>query len=691
LAGILDRMRRPARQRPTDMTATIEPPAPAPPVEIDPPDPATAGPSVFSADASAVRNRGRVADALGIGPAMRRLAELCAHRSAETPLTMLLLGAAGAGKSFALGRLLDDVRAFASGAATTARSPFLPRIAVARVKAATADEAAADIAAAIHHALCSPAPGGASFAGWAEDVAFTAGDPQQNVREASDRLAELRQRHDAEKQGLQDVETRRARLTETLLFDSVGAQVDAFVRTNRSAIESRLEGFGFTDADPVRTWKTLVRDHAANRGALARARGFLYALWGYRGQMRLIVLAVLFVGAAWLIRAAEPPQAAWIADLLNRPSLDAVQAWIARNGEVLSLTRNAALWAAAGALLINVIRALRFRRLVRRGALLLQADVAAHRRDIDALASEGNARVADAAREVAAQTERLAHAQRRADAAGTVTATLAPTYFHAEPDSAGARAQSYIEAVAARIGDGSPEAPQRIVTALDGLDMLPAAEAAACLRQARVLLDHPGMVLIVASDLEHIKAGLRDGDGERPERVAETIARLAQVTYTIGPAPDPALAELVRSMIGQKSPAPDAPAAAAPDASHSALDEPMRPGEPELLAALANMAGATPRQVKRFVNAYRLARADVTLFAPLALAMAVECGGSQEERNAFADALAGARHEDAEVSAPAGPHRLAVAFRTAAAAQIAPLTASALRTARATAQRFFPA
>ena len=59
--------------------------------------------SIFASDA------GRGADALGLGAALRPLAELAAHRDAETPLTIGLLGSAGSGKTFALAALLGDV------------------------------------------------------------------------------------------------------------------------------------------------------------------------------------------------------------------------------------------------------------------------------------------------------------------------------------------------------------------------------------------------------------------------------------------------------------------------------------------------------------------------------------------------------------------------------------------------------
>ena len=124
------------------------------------------------------------------------------------------------------------------------------------------------------------------------------------------------------------------------------------------------------------------------------------------------------------------------------------------------------------------------------------------------------------------------------------------------------------------------------------------------------------------------------------------------------------------------------------DASRSALDLPWRSGEADLIAALAPLAGHSPRSVKRFVNIYRLARARSENYAALALLLALDAGGTEAERRAMKAALA-----DADTSAAlrfADEPRLAQALEACRIASGDRLTVADVGAARAIAAAYSP-
>ena len=112
-------------------------------------------------------------------------------------------------------------------------------------------------------------------------------DPHVAAREANERLSEARRRLDAERQALHDLDGRRAKLADTVLFELAGTHVNTYARVNRSRIEARLRAFGFTQGDPLDTYRDLVRNVAETGGASGRIATFFKALWAYRGQTRL--------------------------------------------------------------------------------------------------------------------------------------------------------------------------------------------------------------------------------------------------------------------------------------------------------------------------------------------------------------------------------------------------------------------
>ena len=337
-------------------------------------------PSLANAPAqTAVQTPGNAApvaaspDALGFDPAVRGLAELAAHRSAGSPLTLGLLGPAGSGKSFALARMLELVNAFTRSASDGA-SPYLQNVIVARVEAGAAREPATALAASVFSALQAS---GGQAAQLADDAAAAGADPTDAARSASERLIDLRRRLDTERQTLRELSGRRARLSETVLYQSGGSRIDSWARANRSRIEGRLRAFGFESGDPVATYKDLVRDVSERRGVMGRVSAFAHAMWAFRGQARLIVLAIVFFLCAWALGIAQdfkPALTGWLSG--QGEWAGAIARWIEANGSsLIGLARTVLFWAAIACLALNVFRASRFVTPLFRGVSLLQSDM----------------------------------------------------------------------------------------------------------------------------------------------------------------------------------------------------------------------------------------------------------------------------------------------------------------------------
>ena len=146
--------------------------------------------------------------------------------------------------------------------------------------------------------LAGSSEGTDSYGALAHEAAQAVRDPHVAAREAAERVSEARHRLHAERQILHDLDGRRAKLAETVLYETAGSQVDAYARVNRSKIEARLRSFGFTQPDPLDAYRDLVRD-VAEAGQAGRFSVFLRALWAYRGQTKLLVAAVILFLAAW--------------------------------------------------------------------------------------------------------------------------------------------------------------------------------------------------------------------------------------------------------------------------------------------------------------------------------------------------------------------------------------------------------
>jgi hypothetical protein len=591
-----------------------------------------------------VGDRRDTPDVLNFAPTLDLIAALAAHRGTQTPVTIALLGPAGSGKSFALRQIGARIAQLASSAA----APFVSKIHVQSIDAAALDgDPGLAVAARLYAGLRQTYP---EFAG---ELGTAAQDPHVALREADEKLDEARRRLDSERRALEEAGARRARLTETVLYESAGSQVDSYVRANRPMIESRLRSFGIAGGDAVRSYKDLVQLVARSGGKTSLV---LRSFWAFKGQTKLIVTAILLLLAAWGLGLAVDQQDVWLADLRGGPKAGAALAdWFATHMSLLSHAQTAAVVLALAALIANGVRAVAFLRPVFRGAQLLDSDLDNRRRDLDGLYAHETKRVDSLERDVERLTRNLAEAERRASESQGSALNVASPF-----GSDGPHAPDVFDFLSRRLNAASPSTavgtayPQRILLAIDNLDCIPPERARAVL-DALHRLGGPGFVTIAAADLARLDPkALRRNELERWIEVPVRLDALGASTDRDALV-RAALGEAAASAEGNKSDSPR------PD-----LDAPLDEDEKALLAALTDLAGQTPRAVKRFVNLYRIARlASDRSRAPLAFMLAVQ-GGSEADRKMVAEALVG--EPGAAFDLPRAEPRLRAAYDAMVAA-----------------------
>ncbi len=624
----------------------------------------SAAPPVFHAD------KADGPDAFGGHAGLGHAAELIAHADVETPLTFGVFGPAGAGKSHAAQYLTARARALTSAAAALgAKSPFLARLAVVRLSApCIVEDASGGVASAIFDKLTNPASG-LGFAALARGAAQASRDPHIAVRQANARLNETRKQLDGEQLSLEDLDGRRARLADALLYDSAGSRIDVHARANRAMLERRLSSFGFS-GDPIATYKDLVRDAAEREGLSGKMAAFLRSLWAFGGQARLIVWAIVFFLIAWGLGLARDTSATWLPWLAGlseqtKPAVDL----LGERLPWLNLLRQGALVVAALCLLTNLWRAMRFLGPLTRGAQLLRSELDTRRRDLDAQIAHKTRHVDALAQEADALGRAAMEAERRAGEVDQAGGAAANTHLFPEADGENhaRRARTFVEALEKAIAQspGAPNAPQRIVVVLDDLDGLAPARAAGLFEDVHRLVARPGFALVACADPAHLAGGWAGAAD-----AAQKLQRLVQIPLSIaGRAGDDALRLYAGTLLSGASRAAPRPV----DAGRSALDEPLDANEAGLIAALAPLAGATPRAVKRFVNIHRLARARGGDLTALALMLALDGGGAAGELNAMGAAM-DAEQPERELAIHPGEARLAAALAAVNAARGKALT-----------------
>ncbi len=152
------------------------------------------------------------------------------------------------------------------------------------------------------------------------------------------------------------------------------------------------------------------------------------------------------------------------------------------------------------------------------------------------------------------------------------------------------------------------------------------------------------------------------GARRRAEAARRRMEKLFPVVFNVAHASIPATTAV--SSRGSSAPTPS-PTRARSTRRDSPITEPLSSGEATLLGALAPLAAATPRGVKRYLNAYRVARVAEARRPALALMLAL--GQSRdEEAGAAMDALL--RRTSSRCCRSAGPPALVAAVRATRAA-----------------------
>lgn len=592
------------------------------------------------------------------GLALRSIADWCARASTNGPLRLGLFGPAGSGKSFALARILADIGALNAQAANAARSPFAQRMAIAKVDAGEGRAPACALAGAVYAAMTAPGVSPACAA-LAEQAAYAGADAQEAARAAADRLIEARRRLDSERQTLQELAGRSARLGETVLYQAGGSRVDSWARANRTRIEGRLRAFGFDVGDPLGAYKDLVRDVAERRGFVGRASVYLQAMWGFRGQARLLVFAAMFLGVAWALGRAQASQPEWLGWMRQSGDFFAsIAGWMQAQGDLPGMLRSLSLWGAFGLVALNVFRAVRFVAPLSRGAALLGSDVQSAQRNLDVMIGQQTRLVDGLAAETEAHARRAEECERRAAHQGEATSPGAATPFDDGADAATRQARAFFGAIARHSEQGGQGAAlQKVLVAVDGLDALAPQAAAQFLDEAARTLASSPFILLVAADPRLLAAGWSQDLDEAWG--AERVGARVHAALRVEAASRSDLASMARGLL---EPEGDR-AAASLDVGHSLHDEPLAAGERALLEELAAYAARTPRDVERFVLTYRLARPRTGHHGALALALALEMSAPDADANAWINAQS-SRPVD-KLVAPEGQTRLAQALEIA--------------------------
>jgi hypothetical protein len=183
------------------------------------------------------------------------------------------------------------------------------------------------------------------------------------------------------------------------------------------------------------------------------------------------------------------------------------------------------------------------------------------------------------------------------------------------------------------------------------------------------------LIGLLAFDPSRLAAALGN-----PSEARRRLGKWLQVTVNL-PARKDADGELVVTRLlsagGPSAPAPDAAIAAA-------LVEPLSSAETALLAALAPLAAHSPRDAKRFLNAYRLARCSNQPRPVTALMQAVAFA-DDDAQTAMLERLADGSGELTDIS---GPPALLEAIKAARVANNGPISIEEARAAAEIALRY---
>ena len=637
----------------------------APPVSIVPPPlaaPVRAEP-IFLGDSA------DGADLLNAGQIVQPLAHLCVTSQVQTPFLAGILGPSGAGKTFALRRLTQTIEQLSASA--TAGGQALQRVVLARVNASSGVDAPMAIASAAYAAL-DRAQGGVDYSGLVDEVRHAGDDPHRMARAASDRHDDLVRKLEGERTQRDEVEAKRARLADALAFDTPGSRLDVFARANRGSIEARLRRFGLAGADADSSYRNLARD-VSTLGAGSRAGIVIRSIWAYGSQARLLLWGIVAFALAFILRFLHG-QTATSAIEQGSDSLKPAGDWVAAHGGWFDRAAQILFILGALAIALNLWRALGFSNLLLRGSRLLTQETRERRQDLEARAARLNQRVTTLTAEADAAAKRAEAASQRAGGKTSMRAP-GPEFLESSHAPSGA-AREFLAALGARVGHPSAAgpAPDRLVVVVDNLDALSPAAAIGWIDAAESVLG-PGFIGLLAFDPGRFSAAL-GGPSESRRR----LGRWLQVAVNL-PARKDADGQLVvtRLLSGGAQPAPTPDSAIA-----AALVEPLSATETTLLAALAPLAAHSPREAKRFLNAYRLARCSKSPRAVMAL-MQAAAFADDKTQTAVLQRLANGSGELTEID---GPPALVEAVKAARVANNGSISIEDARNAAEVASRY---
>lgn len=604
--------------------------------------------SVFSADCASGK------DVLGIKAYLAPLAELAAHQSAETPLTIGILGSAGSGKSFALMELAKLIETLPR---TGAANSFVSNLIVVPVEAGElATNPPAGLAHAAYQAL------GEKFPQAAQAAAQAARDPHQAARDAAEKFETLRQKLNSERYNLEEAETRRAKLTDTILYSSAASAIDTYAKTMKSKLETRFKRFG-VKGDPILNFKDLILNLTENPGIFYKSRLMIRAVFGFHSQLRLITAALVLVLSGYGIQwAADHPETLLTSLQGNETTLPVAQ-WFESHLDLIAGAGSILIYLAVLTAVLNIWRAISFVQPLLRGQSIFENELAGRRRELDANLASLTQRVELLSRDAEILSQTLSDAERRIGGRAYPSAPLlAPSPSH--------EGKNFLKKLGGLMSERTiiVKAPQRIVFALDHLESLPKADINNLLSALQNLLPS-GFVLLLTLDPARLE----------PEQQTN-LEKLIQVPHRMDHCLKRDLTTLLQSLSGDEN---EAKAAADGEAfTLNPLEDPLTENETALLTQFVDLAGRSPRSLKRFFNLYRLCRMIETHRGALALWLALDAGGSDEEIELMEFALQNRAEPDFAQKSPR------LAFALAAADRFGPkLTIEALQDAASIARR----
>ena len=355
---------------------TLAPRAPAqssaPPVSITPPPAAVQAEPIFLGDSA------DGADLLNASQIVQPLAQLCVTPQVQTPFLAAILGPSGAGKTFALRRLAQTVGQL-SASPVAGFGGVLQRVVLARVDVSSGVEAPVALASAAYAAL-DREPGGVDYTGLLDEIGHAGGDPHRAARAASDRHDDLVRKLEAERAQRDDIEAKRARLADTLAFDSPGSRLDVFARARRGAIEAQLRRFGLSGVDADSSYRNLARD-VSTLGAGARAAVVVRSIWAYGSQARLLLWGIFAFVLGFVLRFLHGETATSTIEQ-GSDSLKPAGDWVAAHGNWFDRAAQILFVLGALAIALNLWRALQFSSLLLRGGRLLTNETRERRDDL---------------------------------------------------------------------------------------------------------------------------------------------------------------------------------------------------------------------------------------------------------------------------------------------------------------------